>query len=385
MKQNRRQFIQTSASAAAVIAAAPLISAVKPTRKPTNVSVNMKLSWTPYDLQLRHVFTISGFSRKTTLVVLTRIEYDGLTGYGEASLPPYLGETQASVIEFLKKVDLSGFRNPANLEEILEYVDSIAENNTAAKASVDIALHDLAGKMIGAPWYKMYGLDKYQAPDTTFTIGIDSDEVVREKTREALGPFRVLKVKVGGPDDKRMIEAIRSVTDLPLTVDANQGWKDRRQAVEMIHWLKEKGVVMVEQPMSKHALDDIARITEESPLPIFADESVQRLHDVERLKGAFSGINIKLMKCTGLREAWKMRNLAEALGMKVMIGCMTETSCAISAAAQLSPGLDFADLDGALLIGNDCFDGAQLENAKIIASDRPGIGVVPKQKILFGN
>ncbi|HBG42150.1 MAG TPA: dipeptide epimerase [Porphyromonadaceae bacterium] len=385
MKQNRRQFIQTSASAAAVIAAAPLISAVKPTRKPTNVSVNMKLSWTPYDLQLRHVFTISGFSRKTTPVVLTRIEYDGLTGYGEASLPPYLGETQASVIEFLKKVDLSGFRNPANLEEILEYVDSIAENNTAAKASVDIALHDLAGKMIGAPWYKMYGLDKYQAPDTTFTIGIDSDEVVREKTREALGPFRVLKVKVGGPDDKRMIEAIRSVTDLPLTVDANQGWKDRRQAVEMIHWLKEKGVVMVEQPMSKHALDDIARITEESPLPIFADESVQRLHDVERLKGAFSGINIKLMKCTGLREAWKMRNLAEALGMKVMIGCMTETSCAISAAAQLSPGLDFADLDGALLIGNDCFDGAQLENAKIIASDRPGIGVVPKQKILFGN
>jgi L-alanine-DL-glutamate epimerase-like enolase superfamily enzyme len=345
----------------------------------------MKLSWTPYDLQLRHVFTISGFSRKTTPVVLTRIEYDGLTGYGEASLPPYLGETQASVIEFLKKVDLSGFRNPANLEEILEYVDSIAENNTAAKASVDIALHDLAGKMIGAPWYKMYGLDKYQAPDTTFTIGIDSDEVVREKTREALGPFRVLKVKVGGPDDKRMIEAIRSVTDLPLTVDANQGWKDRRQAVEMIHWLKEKGVVMVEQPMSKHALDDIARITEESPLPIFADESVQRLHDVERLKGAFSGINIKLMKCTGLREAWKMRNLAEALGMKVMIGCMTETSCAISAAAQLSPGLDFADLDGALLIGNDCFDGAQLENAKIIASDRPGIGVVPKQKILFGN
>lgn len=141
----------------------------------------MKLTWIPYDLQLRHTFTISGFSRKTTPVVLTRIEYDGLEGYGEASLPPYLGETQASVIEFLKKVDLSGFSDPTHLEEILLYVDAIAPANTAAKASVDIALHDLAGKIIGAPWHRMYGLNKTNVPDTTFTIGIDSDEVVREK------------------------------------------------------------------------------------------------------------------------------------------------------------------------------------------------------------
>ena len=344
----------------------------------------MKLSWTPYDLQLNHTFTISGFSRKTTPVVLTKIEYDGLVGYGEASLPPYLGETQASVIEFLKKVDLSAFSDPTNLEEILEYVDHIAINNAAAKAAVDIALHDLVGRMIGAPWYKMYGLDKTNVPDTTFTIGIDSDdEVIREKTREALGKFNILKVKVGGLDDKRMIAAIRSVTDLPLAVDANQGWKDKRYALEMIHWLKENGIVMVEQPMPKYDLDSITWLTEESPLPIFADESIQRLHDIERLKGVFSGINIKLMKCTGMREAWKMRNFAYALGMKVMIGCMTETSCAISAAAQLSPGLDFADLDGALLIGNDCFDGAKLENGKIIASDRPGIGLTLSQKLNF--
>ena len=134
---------------------------------------------------------------------------------------------------------------------------------------------------------------------------------------------------------------------------------------------------MVEQPMPKSDLDSIARLTEESPLPIFADESVQRLADVERLKGVFSGINIKLMKCTGMHEAWKMRTLAQALGMKVMMGCMTETSCAISAASQIYPGMDFADLDGALLIGNDCFDGAKLENGKMIASDLPGIGVLP--------
>ncbi len=343
----------------------------------------MKLSWTPYDLRLNHRFTISGFSRTTTPIVLTKIEYDGLEGYGEASLPPYLGETQASVIEFLKKVDLSSFPDPTHIGEIVSYVDGIAPRNTAAKASVDIALHDLVGKMIEAPGYKMYGLDKTAVPDTTFTIGIDRDEMVREKTREALGRFNILKVKVGGDDDKRIIETIRSVTDLPLAVDANQGWHDWHEALDMIFWMKEQGVVMVEQPMPKLDLDNIARLTEVSPLPIFADESVQRLSDVERLKGVFSGINIKLMKCTGMHEAWKMRKLAETLGMKAMMGCMTETSCAISAAAQLYAGMDFADLDGALLIGNDCFEGAKLENGKIIPSDLPGIGVKPVEGLVF--
>ena len=344
----------------------------------------MKLTWTSYELDLNHRFTISGFSRTVTPVVLTKIEYDGLEGYGEASLPPYLGESKASVIEFLKKADLSSFSDPTHIEEILAYVDSIAINNTAAKASIDIALHDLVGKMIGAPWHKMYGLDKTAVPDTTFTIGIDSDEVVREKTREALGRFNILKVKVRGEDDKRMIEAIREVTDLPLAVDANQGWSDRHEALDMIFWMREKGVVMVEQPMPKHDLDNIARLTEASPVPIFADESLQRLSDVERLKGVFSGINIKLMKCTGMHEAWKMRNLAQALGMKVMMGCMTETSCAISAATQLYSGMNFADLDGALLIGNDCFEGSQLVNGKLIASDLPGIGVKPVKELNFG-
>lgn len=384
MKTNRRNFIKTSAIAAASLAIpSTTIKGIEKLNQP-KPSGKMKLSWTPYDLQLKHVFTISGFSRKTTPVVLTKIEYDGLVGYGEASLPPYLGETQASVIDFLKKIDLSPFSDPSHLEEILHYVDHIAENNTAAKASVDIALHDLMGKMIGAPWHKIWGLDKYAVPDTTFTIGIDTDEVVREKTREAAGDFNILKIKVGGEHDKRMIEAIRSVTDLPMAVDVNQGWKDKHEALDMIHWLKEKNIVMVEQPMPKYDFDNIAWLTERSPLPIFADESLQRLHEVEKMKGVFSGINIKLMKCTGMREAWKMRNLAEALGMKVMIGCMTETSCAISAASQLSAGLDFADLDGALLIANDCFAGAKLEKGKIIATNLPGIGVKPTQKLEFG-
>ena len=394
MNKSRRQFLKSSLVAATATFTLPSLarngdykifdSNINPSS--TNKyqkTAKMKLSWTPYNLQLKHTFTISGFSRTTTPVVLTKIEYDGLVGYGEASLPPYLGETQESVISFLKKVDLSGFTNPTQIEEIVNYIDSLGLNSTAAKASVDIALHDLAGKIIGSPWYKIHGLNKYDVPDTTFTIGIDTDEVVREKTREVMDSYNILKVKVGGPDDKRMIRAIRSVTNLPLAVDANQGWKDRHEAIEMIHWLKEQGVVMVEQPMPKNDLDNITLLTEESPLPIFADESIQRLEDINRLKGVFSGINIKLMKCTGMHEAWKMRKLAKSLGMKVMMGCMTETSCAISAASQIYSGMDFADLDGALLIANDCFSGATLQQGKIIASEKPGIGVEPIKELNF--
>ncbi len=374
---SRRNFLIQSAMVVGALhlPSVPLIADNK--QKPAGGKW-MKLTWKPYDLQLKHVFTIANFSRTTTPVVLTQIEYDGVIGYGEASLPPYLGETQASVIEFLKKVDLSGFNDPFDLEDILSYIDNITENNTAAKASVDIALHDLVGKLIGAPWYKMWGLNKNKTPDTTFTIGMDTDEIVKQKTREVASDFNILKVKLGRDTDKQMIEAIRSVTNLPIAVDANQGWKDKHYALDMILWLKEKGIVMIEQPMSKYDLDGNAWVTEHSPLPVFADESVQRLRDIERLKGVFSGINIKLMKCTGMREAWKMLNLARALNMKVMIGCMTETSCAISAASQLSPAVDFADLDGAWLISNDCFSGTTVVRGKITLNDLPGIGIKAK-------
>mgnify|MGYP000801749432 FL=1 len=251
----------------------------------------------------------------------------------------------------------------------------IRDSDTAAKAAVDIALHDLVGKLLGAPWYKIWGLNKEKTLSTTFTIGIDTPDVVRGKTREVAGQFNILKVKLGRDNDKEMIRTIRSVSALPIAVDANQGWSDRQYALDMIHWLKEQGIVMIEQPMPKEQLDDIAWITQQSPLPVFADESLQRLNDVTALKGAFTGINIKLMKCTGMREAWKMVTLARALDMKVMVGCMTETSCAVSAAAQLSPVVDFADLDGNLLISNDRFKGMEVINGKITLNDLPGIGV----------
>lgn len=337
----------------------------------------MHLSFEPYELQLRHVFTVSSYSRKTTPGVQVKIEYEGLTGYGEASMPPYLGQSVETVTAFLRKVDLTRFGDPFCLEDILAYVDSLSPGDSAAKAAVDIALHDLVGKLLGAPWYRIWGLDPSKAPDTTFTIGIDTPEVVREKTRECADRFNILKVKVGLDNDKEMIRTIREITDLPIAVDANQGWKDRSKALDEIFWLKENGIVMVEQPMPKERLDDNAWITERSPLPIFADEAIQRLADIPSVKGAYHGINIKLMKCTGMREAWKMLNYARAEGMKVMIGCMTETSCAVSAAAQLSPAVDFADLDGNLLISNDLFDGIKVEAGRIMLPDRPGIGILP--------
>lgn len=376
MSHSRRTFLKTAAFTAigTGLAANPL--RMFSYNKATSLnSGKMKLSFKPYDLQLRHVFTIANSSRTTTPVVLTEITYDGVTGYGEASLPPYLGETQSSVMDFLKKVNLNQFSNPFELDDILTYVDKIAENNTAAKASIDIALHDLVGKLMGQPWYKIWGLNKENTPSTTFTIGIDTDEVVKQKTKEAAPLYNILKVKLGRDNDKQMIKAIRSITDKPIAVDANQGWKDKHYALDMINWLKERGIVMIEQPMPKHNLDDAAWVTERSPLPIFADESFQRLNDVLRLKGAFTGVNIKLMKCTGMREAWKIHTVARATNMKVMIGCMTETSCAISAATQLSPVVDWADLDGNLLISNDCFKGATVIDGKLHLDDMPGIGI----------
>jgi L-Ala-D/L-Glu epimerase len=336
----------------------------------------MKLRFRPYTLELKHAFTIATSSRTTTPVMMVEIEKDGVVGYGEASMPPYLGETHESAAAFLARVELGRFSDPFQLEEILPAIDAIAPGNCAAKAAVDIALHDWVGKKFGAPLHRLWGLNPAKTPVTSFTIGIDTADMVRQKTREA-EIYKIIKVKLGrgSENDRMMIEAIRQVTDKPITVDANQGWKERDEALRMIEWLAARGVEFIEQPMPKEQIDDTAWLHARSPLPLIADESVQRLADVARARGVFHGINIKLMKSTGLREAHTMIVLARALGLKVMLGCMTETSCAISAAAQLSPLADWADLDGALLIKNDLFDGATIVDGKVMLPDRPGIGV----------
>lgn len=334
----------------------------------------MELTFKPFTLQLKHQFTIATNSRTTTPVVLTQIEHEGIIGYGEASMPPYLGESHESVLNFLSQLDLSQFPDPFQLDDILEYVDNIMPFNTAAKASVDIALHDLVGKLLNQPWYKIWGYNKSTTPFTTYTIGIDSEEIIKEKVKEA-NEFKLLKVKLGSKDDKNIIQTIRKVTDKILAVDVNQGWKDKNFALDMIYWLNDMNVKLIEQPMPKTQIDDLAWLTELSPIPIFADEGVQRLYDVIKAKGIYSGINIKLMKCTGLREAHKMLELAKALDLKIMIGCMTETSCAISAASQLAPQVQWADLDGNLLISNDPFAGTKIIDGKIVLNDSPGIGL----------
>ena len=338
---------------------------------------DMKLTFTPYTLELKHTFTIATSSRTTTPDMMVQVEKDGIIGYGEASMPPYLGESQESAKAFLSKVDLTTFADPFEFETVLAYVDSIAPGNPAAKAAVDIALHDWVGKKMGQPWFRIWGLDPTKTPVTSFTIGIDTPEVVRAKTKEA-DIYKVIKVKLGRDTDKMMINTIREVTDTPISVDVNQGWKDKTVALGMIEWLATKNILFVEQPMPKEQVDDIVWLREKSPLPLIGDESVQRLPDVRKAWGVYDGVNIKLMKCTGMREAHKMITLARALDMKVMIGCMTETSCAISAAAQLSPLVDWADLDGAVLIKNDLFDGATIVDGKVTLPDRPGIGVTKK-------
>jgi len=376
---NRRSFLKSTAAVAGAAMVAPMEAFAGAPAIRRSTSGKIAFRFRPYTLQLKHVFTVSAMSRTTTPVMLTEVEYEGVVGYGEASMPPYLGESHQSATEFLSKVDLSGFDDPFQMEQILDYVDGIAPGNPAAKASVDIALHDLVGKLIGQPWYRIWGLDPARAPVTTFTIGIDTAEVVRQKVAEAM-EFRMLKVKLGKDNDREMIETIRSMTQVPLTADPNQGWTDRQYAIDMAHWLKEQGVLYIEQPMPRDRVDDLAWLTENSPLPILGDEGIQRLPDLIRAKerGTYNGVVLKLMKTVGMREAYTMIRMARAFGMKILIGCMTETSCAISAASQLSPLVDWADLDGHLLISNDVFDGMKVVDGRIVLPRTPGIGVVPR-------
>ncbi|MGE5313506.1 MAG: dipeptide epimerase [Acidobacteriota bacterium] len=334
----------------------------------------MKLDWYRYDLELKHVFRISRSARTKTPTVLLELEHDGIVGYGEASPNARYGETQDSVESFFKGLELTKFESPFLIDEIMRYVDSAAEHNTAAKCAIDIALHDWVGKKLGVPLYRLWGLNPARTPLCSFTIGIDTPEVVRQKVIEA-AEYPILKVKVGLDNDEEMIRTIRSVTDKVIRVDANEGWKDRRIAFERISFLQDNNVEFIEQPMPASQIDDIKWLRDKISMPIIADESVIRLTDLPVLAQAYDGINIKLTKCTGVREAMRMINTARALNMKVMVGCMIESSVGIAAAAHLSPLIDYADLDGNVLISNDPFDGVRNVQGVLSLSDKPGLGV----------
>jgi L-alanine-DL-glutamate epimerase-like enolase superfamily enzyme len=236
-----------------------------------------------------------------------------------------------------------------------------------------MALRDLAGKRLGVPLYELMGIDPRTMPATSFTIGMDTPEVVEQKVREASG-FKVLKVKMGSNEDRQVLETVRRVSDCPLRIDANEGWT-LDDALARLEWLQEMGVELVEQPLPADQLDEMRELKRESPLPLFADESVACAADIPRLADAFDGINIKLMKCGGPGEALRMIHVARAHGMKIMLGCMVETSMAITAAAHIAPLVDHVDLDGNLLITNDPFVGAVVEDGALVLPSDPGLGV----------
>jgi L-alanine-DL-glutamate epimerase-like enolase superfamily enzyme len=337
----------------------------------------MKLTYQPYELLLKHPFTIAKFSRTSTPLMLVNVEHEGYTGYGEASMVPYMGESHESAAAFLSGVDVGRFKFPFDFEEIINYLDDIAPGNPAIKAAIDIALHDLEGKLLNKPCWQLAGSYPALMSATSYTIGYDTPEIFLQKVKEAVG-FKVIKVKLGRENDKELINIIRSVTDVPIYVDANQGWTDRAQSLDLICWLQEQGVLLVEQPMLKTDVDGNGWLTQHSPIPVIGDEAVQRLGDVETAKGVYHGINVKLMKSAGMYEAEQMIVKARHLGLKVLIGCMSETSCASLAAAALAPQCDWADIDGPFLTTNNPFEQPVFADGKYILSNTAGLGLTFK-------
>jgi L-alanine-DL-glutamate epimerase-like enolase superfamily enzyme len=334
----------------------------------------MTLTYQPFELELKHPFTIAKFSRTSTPIMLVQLTHEGYTGYGEASMVPYMGESHQTAIEFLNKVDASQFKLPFDFTAIINYLDSLTPGNPAIKAAIDIALHDLEGKLLNQPCWQLAGSNPALMPATSFTIGIDTPGVIIKKVKEAAG-FKVIKVKLGRDDDKELIKIIRSVTDVPLFADANQGWTDRKQSLDLVYWLQEQGVLLIEQPMLKTDIDGNAWLTENSPIPIIGDEAVQRLPDVEKAKGMYHGINIKLMKSAGMYEAHQMILKARELDLKILIGCMSETSCATLAAAALAPQCDWADIDGPFLTTNNPYKAPEFVDGRYVLSNEAGLGL----------
>ncbi len=349
------------------------MNSLQPTSRDSGTGV--KLEFRQYDLALKHAFTISRSSRTVVPVVIIKLEKDGIVAIGEASPNARYNETVKTVGAFFQKIDLDRLADPFRLEEITEYLDSVATGNASAKCAIDMAVHDLIAKQMGIPLYKFFGGSKGRTPISTFTIGIDNPDIIVEKVMEASN-YPVLKIKVGSPNDEEIIKAVRSVTKRPLRVDANEGWKSREMALERIAWLATENVELIEQPMPAAQLDDARWLHERTMLPLIADEALA-YHDIAALSTAYDGINIKLQKNGGLLKARKLIYTARAHKMKIMLGCMIETSVGITAAAHISPLVDWNDLDGNILISNDPFSGAINKDGRIILNDEPGLGIVP--------
>jgi L-alanine-DL-glutamate epimerase-like enolase superfamily enzyme len=326
-------------------------------------------------LRLRHTWTTTMSSSEYRDMLHVRLTRGGVSGIGEGAPIVRYHEDAASgqkAVEAARPVILAA--DPWRMETLLDESFRLLEGQYAARAAVDIALHDWTGKKLGIPVYRLLGLDPANAPITTFSIGIDTPEVTRQKVREA-EEFPVLKVKVGLDTDEATIEAVRSVTSKPLRVDANEGWKDKETAIRKIEWLATKGVEFIEQPMPAGMLEEAAWVRGRSPLPVFADEACLRADSIPALAAAYHGVNVKLDKAGGLREALRMIHAARACRLEVMLGCMVSSSVSTTAAAHLSPLVDYADLDGNLLVANDPWEGVLVKEGRLLLPDRPGLGL----------
>src|SRR6516164_4302812 len=326
-------------------------------------------------LNLRHTWTTTMSSSAYRETVHTTYARGGITGHGEGAPIVRYHEDAAGAQKAVESVrDLLLSADPMQFTKVMAEVFKRVPGEWAGKSAIDIALMDWVGQKLGVPLYTYFGLDPKDAPVTTFSIGIDTPEITKQKTREA-DEYPVLKVKVGLATDEPTIEAIRSVTKKPLRVDANEGWKDKEEAVRKINWLEKMGVEFIEQPMPAEMIEETRWIRARVHIPVIADEACRHAADIPKLRDAFDGVNVKLDKAGGMLAAYRMIELAKDLGMKTMLGCMISSSVSVTAAAHLSPLVDYADLDGNLLIANDPYSGVKVEKGKLILPERPGLGL----------
>jgi L-alanine-DL-glutamate epimerase-like enolase superfamily enzyme len=334
----------------------------------------MKLTIEPTTLNLKTTFRIAHGASDQRHNVIACLQDNELVGFGEAAAVVYHGETQAGIIEYLNLAAGQIGDDPLVIDDFLA---RLPDGSRAARAALDIALHDIWGKRLGQPLYRLFGLNPERIPLTSFTIAMDKPDAMAERARAS--GFPVIKIKLGSPDDEAMVAAIRGATPARLRVDANGGWQ-REQAASLIPRLAQYDIELIEQPLAVGDIDGLRWLRSQMRsagihIPIFADESVKSGRDVAAHAGAVDGVVIKLMKTAGLREAQRAIAAARALDLQVMISCMVESSVGVTAAAHLAPLCDYVDLDGPLLIANDPFKGVSYSGAQLILPGAPGLGV----------
>lgn len=323
----------------------------------------MKLSLHPYQLQFKFPFRIAHGVRSSTPVVYVQLQHEGITAWGEAALPPYLPETQQSVIDFL-----TTFAKQASNKNIGWWFEKLStvENNLAAKAALDMALWSMQAQLQNKTISELLGINPATYPLSTYTIGVSNFNEMQLKVADAeRNGFKIFKLKMNGRQDEDMLINFKKLSASAFAVDVNQGWESVEEAVRKTEWLQEEKCLWVEQPLHTNRIDEMSKLKAKVDIPLFADESCQRISDIDKLCEGFSGINIKLMKCGGISEVLPMIAKARRLGLQVLIGCMSESSVACTAAAQLCPLADYADLDGPYLIKNDPFTGVKIQSGRI--------------------